>query len=126
MEVMFEEGKTYSRVEIQRALGGSLDDYLPHQDDRVVCGCFKVSANPSAPRVILIDNKPDILHWADVLCEQQYPIPVFVKKGKGWEYKGKYQVRSWYDDFSHIGEQEELTGRRNLGRIIVMRRAETS
>jgi hypothetical protein len=41
---MFEKGETYSRVEIQKALGGSLDDYLPHQDGRVVCGCFKLKA----------------------------------------------------------------------------------
>lgn len=118
----FEAGKKYSRLEIQNQLGGSLDQYLPHKDGRVVCGCFKLRANPSAPRVLLVDAKPEIMHWAEVLCQQVEPIPLFIKgNGEGWRYVGMFAVRTWFDDVQHLWEQEELVGRRRLGRIIVMK-----
>lgn len=100
---MFEKGKKYSRLEIQQKLGGSLDEFLPHENGRIVCGCFKLFSSPAAPRVILLDNKPELLEWARLLRKQSGSIPVFVKdRGNEWECKGHYRVKACYDDYGHL------------------------
>lgn len=65
---MLESGKAYSRKQIHDLLGGGTQDYIPHQDGKVVCGCFGRKLNPAAPVVILAGNGPRDYHWAKVFC----------------------------------------------------------
>lgn len=100
---MLKVGSLYTRDQIHARLGGGLQDYLPHKNGRVVCGCFRTDTNPDAPEVILPGIGPDIQKWARVFRNQKNPIPVFIKKeSNGWEYVGDYKVDRWTDDPSEI------------------------
>jgi len=49
----FALGMRYTRSQINAALGGGVQAYLPTKDGRVVCGTFRLNTNPDAPRVVL-------------------------------------------------------------------------
>ena len=51
----------YTRAVIHELLGGDLESYLPHINGQVVCGCFKVSANPNAPEEILVGGEENVV-----------------------------------------------------------------
>jgi hypothetical protein len=70
---MLNVGSFYTRDQIHSRLGGGLQDYLPHKNLRVVCGCFRTDTNPAAPEVILPGIGPDIQKWARVFRNQKYP-----------------------------------------------------
>lgn len=89
---MFERNKGYKRSEISRLLGGWVQDYLPHSAGRVTYGAFSNDLNPDAPSIVLPGTGEEIERWARVLCEQQDPIPVFVKRRSNeWNYMGTYR-----------------------------------
>ncbi len=77
---MLTEGKLYTRNEIHDFLGGGIQGYLPHKNGRVVAGCFGLKDNLEAPDVVLVGSGPMTVRWAKVLCEQEYSIPIFLKK----------------------------------------------
>jgi hypothetical protein len=84
------KGKSYSRKEISKTLGGSGQSYLPIKDGQITCGCFKKDLNPDAPEEVLIGdiNRKS----AEIISEQEEPIPVFIKKDTDvWEYVGDYK-----------------------------------
>lgn len=86
-------GATYSRAEIHEALGGAMQEYLPHVAGRVVCACLRQDENPDAPRLILPADGPNTQHWARVFAEQQEYVPVFIKRfDAAWEYVGNFRV----------------------------------
>jgi hypothetical protein len=109
-ERMLQVGKSYTRGEIHRILGGGVRDYLPHKDGQVVCGCFKKETNPNAPDIVLPGRGTSIQHWAEVFRAQTNPIPVFIKRAVNeWEYVGDYRVDRWTDEQSEIAEYSAET-----------------
>jgi hypothetical protein len=86
-------GRTYSRKEIAGVLGGSEVDYLPTENDRVVCGCFTLEHNPEAPDIVIAGTGPVIKREAELFCGQDFAVPIFVKhRPNEWEYVGNYRA----------------------------------
>jgi hypothetical protein len=93
MKPDFELRESYDRRYIHTRVGGSLQEYLPHVQGHVVCGCFRKDINPNAPHKVRLGHGPGVVHWAEVFSEQSYPIPVFIKAAPNrWRYEGKWRV----------------------------------
>jgi hypothetical protein len=117
------EGHFYTREQIHDLLGGGVQDYLPHKNGRVVCGCFKKDTNPDAPNVVLPGDGPKIQKWAKVFREQNYPVPIFIKKDiNKWEYVGDYQVKGWTDKSSDIFHYAKTSGRNDVTSVLFLER----
>jgi hypothetical protein len=117
------ERKLYTRGEIHDLLGGGTQGYLPHKNGRVVAGCFGLKMNPEAPDVVLVGSGPQTVRWAEVLCEQEYPIPMFLKKQPNqWEYFGEYKVEDWTEDPADLAEYGQKAGRTNITRVLFLTR----
>ena len=106
-------GKRYSRDEIQSALRGEIQSYLPQYKKRIVAGCFRQELNPDAPNEIQVGKKPKVVRKAKFLSQQENKkIPVFIKpKGlkntdRVWEYQGKYEFFELSNDQKQIREAE--------------------
>jgi hypothetical protein len=95
----FKKGRPYTREFINEQLGGGMVDYLPHNDGRVLCGCFRKDFNPNAPDVVLVGKGKKIEHYAAVFCNQEVDVPIFIKyRSNEWVYMGDYHVSSWTED----------------------------
>ncbi|PLS85521.1 MAG: hypothetical protein CYG60_12120 [Actinobacteria bacterium] len=126
---MLAEGKHYTRNEIHAVHGGGIQGYLPHKDGRVVAGCFGLKNNPEAPEVVLVGSGPQTMRWAEVLCGQEGPIPVFLKRRiNEWEYVGEYEVDDWTEDPGRLAQYCQRSGRSGLTRVFFLskRRAEAT
>jgi hypothetical protein len=124
---MFERGKTYKRREISDALGGGVQDYLPHSGGRVTYGAFSLDLNPQAPGVILPGTGPEIEKWALVFAEQEEPVPVFVKKRPNeWAYMGNYRCARVVDDPTTIEGFAQKTGRDDITMVLYLERDRSS
>ncbi len=120
---MLTEGKLYTRNEIHDLLGGGIQGYLPHKDGKVVAGCFGLKRNPEAPDVVLVGSGPETVRWAKVLCEQEYPVPVFAKQQPNeWKYVGEYKVKDWTEDPADLQEYGERAGRTGITRVLFLTR----
>lgn len=109
----------YTRDQIHHFLGGSLQEYLPHVDGSVVCGCFDPAKNPSAPSIVLPGPGPGIRRWAEVFAGQKHYVPVFLKRAvHRWEYVGDYRVSRRSIDASEIAGHAQLTGRPRLSQVL--------
>ena len=89
MQDVFKKGCCYTRDEIHRECGGSIQSYLPTVKGMVVVACFKKSKemNPQAPDVILSGTGPIIEKTAKQLASQKSAVPTFLKKEVNkWEY----------------------------------------
>lgn len=119
---MFERGSTYSRNEIHALIGGGTQDYLPHKNGRVVCGCFKPELQPEVPGIVLSGVGPGIERWARVFREQRDPVPIFLKRAiNRWEYVGQYVVDRFSEDAAVIAEQARKTGRGEITTVLYLR-----
>ena len=115
----FQRGESYTRAEIHAAVGGGLQDYLPHRDGRVVAACLSPELNPEAPRVVLPGRGPEIQRWAEVFAKQREPVPTFLKRGSNdWEYVGDYRVRRLETGRSEINAQRYATGRDDVSMVL--------
>ncbi len=120
---MLTEGKLYTRDEIHGLLGGGIQGYLPHKNGRVVAGCFGLKMNPEAPDVVLVVSGPETIRWAKVLCEQEYPVPTFLKRqASQWEYVGEYRVDGWTEYPADLAEYGQRAGRTNITRVLFLTR----
>jgi hypothetical protein len=118
-------GQCYTRNEIADTHGGGRIEYLPNVAGRIVCACLRTDPafNPEAPHVILPGRGPKREHWAEVLGEQEGPIPVYLKRAPSrWEYVGDYEVERWSRSPEEIEEREAQTGR-PVTSVIYMRPA---
>ena len=105
-------GQAYTRVEIHAALGGGVQDYLPHVDGVVVCGCFNPGLNPDAPGVVLPGFGPGIERWAEVFGAQRHAVPCFLKRATNvWEYVGDFRVRELSRDAAEVARWAASAGR---------------
>ncbi len=120
---MLTQGKLYTRNEIHDLLGGGPQGYLPHKNGRVVAGCLGSKMNPEAPDVVLVGSGPQTVHWAKVFCEQDYPVPVFVKQQPNeWKHVGEYKVEDWTEDPADLQEYGEKAGRTGITRVLFLTR----
>jgi hypothetical protein len=120
---VFDRGKVYTRKQIQAAVGGGLQDYLPHREGVIVDGCFNRDLNPEAPRVVLPGTGSEIGRWARVFARQTSPIPVFIKReSTAWYYMGEYVCERWTSDASVIAEQRAMTSRTDVTMVLYLRR----
>jgi hypothetical protein len=118
-------GQTYTRTEIQAALGGSAIHFLPHENDRVLCGCFRKDYNPEAPHVVIPGSGPIIEHSARLFCSQDYAIPIFLRqRANFWEYIGDFKAEKSSTDRKmieshHCGSRTPL---HKITRVIFLKR----
>ena len=122
---MLKTGNQYSRKYIHELLGGGIQDYLPHKNGQVVCGCFRKALNPFAPDIVLPGKGLEIMKWAKVFREQTYPIPIFIKlRSNVWEYVGNYKVESWTIDMNVIAKYTEYTGRNTITSVLFLEKTQ--
>ena len=120
--MIFVEGQSYTRQEINAQLGGEVQHYLPTSDGRIVCGCFNSKLNPEAPEIILAGNGPVIMKKAGMLCEQGGSIPVFMKRAvNGWEYVGFYKLTDWTESAEVIAHHSRQTRRDDISRVLYLK-----
>jgi hypothetical protein len=116
---MFEEGRNYTRSEIHAALGGGLQDYLPHCDGRVVAVCVTPEMNPSAPEVLLVGSGEDVQRYGAVLAAQRQALPVFLKLGANeWQYRGQYLVTGSSTAPEEVARWATASGRGDVTRVV--------
>jgi hypothetical protein len=109
----FAPRRLYTRREISEALGGGIQDYLPHVDGKVVCACLADAYNPDAPYVVLPGLGPDIVRWGEVFATQREFVPVFLKRAtNAWQYVGRFRVQEKTRDPEQIARWEAVSDRR--------------
>lgn len=122
----FAVGKRYSRKEISAALGGSKIEYLPTENNRVVCGCFTLDHNPEAPNVVIPGTGRIIQSEARQFCDQDYPVPIFIKRRVNeWEYVGDYKAIRYSTNPAEIAAHHKgsITPMNKVTRVIFLRRS---
>lgn len=118
---MFALGEMYTRDYIHGELGGGIQDYLPHRDGRVVCGCFNPDLNPDAPDVVLPGTGPEIERWARVFAGQPGYVPVFLKhRTNEWEYVGDFRVSRLSEDPRAIARYCERSRRDDITMLLFL------
>jgi hypothetical protein len=119
MATDWKRGALYTRSEIHRELGGGTQEFLPHVDGEIVCGCFTPDLNPDAPNEILPGNGPGIVRWATRFYEQRSPVPVFLKRDTNqWEYVGNWIAERLITDRSEIAKRQQRTSRTDISMIL--------
>jgi hypothetical protein len=119
----FQRGKVYSRAQIQRGLGGGLQDYLPHVDGEVVAGCFSKDLNPQAPNVILPGTGPEIERWGRAFAEQKTAVPVFIKqRSNEWYCMGEFRCVRIADDDDTVRAHAERARRVDVTMVLFLER----
>ena len=119
----FQFGEFYSRSEIHDRVGGGVQDYLPHTQGLVVCGCFSTVLNPDAPSIVLPGRGSGIEKWAGVFGQQRWFVPCFMKRGTGqWEHVGNYRVASQSHRPNEIAEHAASTLRDDITSVLHLER----
>lgn len=119
----FTLGQKYTRREISQLLGGSEIEYLPTENKSVVCGCFTLDHNPEAPNIIIPGTGKVIEREAKIFCEQQHPIPIFLKRRVNeWEYVGHYRAEKFSTDPAEIAAHHKgsITPLNKITRVIYL------
>jgi hypothetical protein len=112
--------RLYTRKEIADAIGGGIQDCLPHRDGRVACACLVPEESPDAPHVVLPGRGPDIIHWASVFAGQSEFVPVFLQRAAdAWQYVGNFRVAEQAIDAAQI-ERWETVSRRPGGISMIL------
>lgn len=117
----FVRGRRYTRDEIHDVVGGSKEEFLPHVNGTVVCGCFDPAKNPAAPNVVLPGNTVGRMRWAEAFYEQQTPVPCFLKREtNAWEYVGDFRVARRSLEASDIRDHALRTGRPEISQVLYL------
>ena len=120
---MFIIGRDYTRDEIHAKVGGSKQSYLPTKDGAVVAACVTHGLNPQAPRVILCGRGTRIEPAGELLAQQPYAIPVFLKRDVNrWEYQGFFKAAASYTSVREFNDYVSGSGRprSEVSRVVVM------
>jgi hypothetical protein len=120
---VFIVGQKYTRKAISKILGGSEVEYLPTENKRVVCGCFTLDHNPEAPEIIIPGTGKVIEREAKMFCEQDHPIPIFIKRRPNeWEYVGHYKAVRFTADPQEIAAHHKgsITPMKEVTRVIFL------
>lgn len=117
--------QSYSRAEIHEMVGGSVVDYLPTVNGRVVAGCFRRDTNPNAPAIVLPGNGPRIMKTADLFASSRTTVPVFIKQQVGrWQYVGDYRVARKSSDPAEIRLHAKAAGRTDVSCVLHLQAVE--
>jgi hypothetical protein len=123
MKTKFQLGKSYSRREISKTLGGSQQGYLPHTNNQVVCGCFRKDLNPGAPAEVLPANTDDKKRWAETFHEQKEAVPIFLKERVNyWKYSGLWRCNSIVRDSDVIAQRAKQARRTGVAMVLRLRK----
>jgi hypothetical protein len=115
----FEIGRHYSRKAIHFALGGSLIQFLPCCQGRVVAACLRTDINPRAPNVVLVGRGRRLEAAGQTLAAQPGAIPVFIRqRPTAWEYKGLFKVVQSLTSRADVAPYIEGTGQRDVAQVI--------
>ncbi len=108
-------------------MGGGVQAFLPTKNGQVVCGCFKLKANPDAPAEVLVSAGPQRESSAKTAVLQQTPFPVFVQKDSGeWEYVGNYRATRYLHKDHRFLEEEPRAKKEGVAGILYMERTADS
>jgi hypothetical protein len=126
--VEFQLARHYTRKEIHEALGGSVEEYLPTKNGRVVCGAFLPEHNPDAPMIVLAGKGPKIRKAAEQFARQSEPVPVFLKReANHWQYVGRFRVHRASTDPAEIAKHEKRANRyHTISMVLFLERAPES
>lgn len=119
--------RIYSRRQIHQALGGGVQEYLPHVGGKVVCGCFTSAVSPHAPEVVLSGSGPNIRRWAETFAQQRNAVPIFLKRQSrgAWVYVGDYFVKELVTDAQRAEQIGQAQGRTGVRLVLYLQVAET-
>ena len=122
----WEPGRSYTRVQIHEALGGSKQSFLPRKNSVVVAACLRPNLNPDAPRVMLPGRGVEKQRAADWLSTNpKHEIPVFLKRDVNkWEYVGRYRCEKWTADPDEIRKFKPADRHDPIYRVLFLARIE--
>jgi hypothetical protein len=113
--LVFNLNKKYTRTDIQQALGGEIQTYLPQKGFIILAGCFNRELNPDCPTQIQAGSLPKVIEKAKLLKSQPQTIfPVFTKEtenDKYYTYVGQFKCKSASNNKELIHEAELKSGR---------------
>jgi len=114
-------GETYSRIEINKMLGGNIRDYMPISNDTVVCVCLTKEMNPNAPGIILVGKGKSTENAAERFLEQTWTVPLFIKQRENeWEYIGNYRAVSSEKDPEKVTVLGAKAGRLDVVTVLYL------
>ncbi len=120
---LFIEGKSYSRAQISKKLGGGVQDFLPHSGKHVVCGCFKRKFNPNAPGEVLPGNTDNKRRWAQQFYDQREAVPIFVKQARNhWEYVGLWRCVNLDTNIKRVKAANRSARRSDVAMILTLKK----
>ena len=108
----FQKNTPYTRSDIQRAVGGELQTYLPQKQHRILAGCFSSELNPLAPNEIYAGKKPKVVAKAELLADQpENRFPVFVRRNNDYFFEGYFAFQSLSNAPLDIQIAEKMSNR---------------
>ena len=114
-------GACYDRDAIHDELGGELDRYLPQQDKKIVCGCFRPDDNPRVPDEVLVGKGVVIQRKAQLFTTQRWYVPVFIRRDADrWEYRGDYRVQGFLDTPDVLDRKRREAGRTDVTKVLYL------
>lgn len=116
------EGRFYHWQELGDVLGFQPHGYLTQTTKGdTLCGCFRLDYNPDAPEIVLPGTDPFIVKQAAAFAGQARFIPIFIKPGDfGWEYCGRYRVKSLTRDEHEISSHKLRAELRELSISMIL------
>jgi len=109
---LFILGKTYTREQINAALGGSTQACIPTLNGLVLSVCVTPELNPRAPSEILCGVGPIMARTGAMLAAASYKVPFFIKRRVNkWEYMGLYLSVDSYAAGARFNEMVNGSGR---------------
>jgi hypothetical protein len=114
----FESGRTYTRKEIAKALGGIGVGVLPMKGKDVACGLFELATNAVTHFSGEIDVYPKTLpKGAKALGEAE--IPVFLKvSSQLWKYAGEYRLAEIETAKKELAKAQRELGREDIAAVL--------
>ncbi len=110
--ISFELGATYTRDQINAALGGSKRSAIPTVKGIVVALCIRTDLNAKAPREFLCGVGPARVKAGNLLALTVSKVPVFIKTNVNeWEYKGLFRVAGSYRSGQRFDAMVARSGR---------------
>lgn len=112
---MFDTTTAYTRMQIQKLVGGELQSYLPQKNKRILAGCFNRTYNPDCPEQIQAGKAKKVVDKAELLISQPDNVfPVFVKEGKSsrtYSFIGYFRCTGGRNDPGSLRAAEMRSGR---------------
>lgn len=90
-------GRKYTRQQVRSMLGGgSLREFLPNRDGRVLGVCLDPEINLVAPFEVDVGPGPQRVRAAELAAASRARLPVFLKRSpRSWQYIGHFRVRAF-------------------------------